>query len=214
MAQQVFVVHGGETFNTYEEYVEHLQSTEVRLEDLNRKDWKSTLAEKLGETYQVLAPRMPCSQNARYAEWKIWFEKFIPFLTDGVIFVGHSLGGTFLAKYLSEETLPKRIQATFLVAARYSTSDKHMADFNLSSSLNRFAQQGGEIYLYHSRDDEVVPFSSLEEYAQQLPNAQPRIFADRQHFNQEDFSEIVEDIRTIARHIGGSPLAQRTRRTG
>lgn len=196
--QQVFVIHGGEAFDSYEEYLEHLKSIEVSLEDLARKGWKSGLAEKLGPEYQIVAPRFPNSLNARYAEWKIWFGKYIPLLDNNVIFLGHSLGGVFLTKYLSEETYPKSIRAAMLVAAPYNTpTDWPYADFNIITPLTRFAEQGGQIFLYHSEDDPVVPFSELAKYRSQLPNATVRTFTDRGHFNTEEFPELVEDIRSL-----------------
>ncbi len=67
---------------------------------------------------------MPNKTNAQFEEWKIWFEKFIPFLNDGVILVGHSLGGVFLAKYLSENKFPKKIGGVFLVSAVYEKNQK------------------------------------------------------------------------------------------
>ncbi|MFZ1987737.1 MAG: alpha/beta hydrolase [Minisyncoccia bacterium] len=198
MQTQVFVIHGGNTFDSYEEYFHYLQAKEVTLESLQYKDWKHDLSETLGEAYEVIAPRMPNGNNAKYVEWKIYFEKFIPFLRDGVIFVGHSLGGIFLAKYLSEEFFPKKICAAFLVAAPFSAAAQHsLGDFILSSDLRKFLQQGGQIFLYHSKDDEVVPFSNFEQYVSLLPDAKNRVFDDRNHLNQEDFPELLIDIKTL-----------------
>ena len=102
MKQQVFVIHGGTAFDTYEEYISYLQKKEVSLEKLLGRDWKLNLQDNLGSDYEVFLPKMPNAQNAVYKEWCIWFEKFLPLLDDGVILVGHSLGAVFLAKYLSE----------------------------------------------------------------------------------------------------------------
>ena len=49
--------------------------------------------------------------------------------------------------------------------------------------------------MYHSKDDPVVPYFEFEKYKAQLPNAYMKSFEDRQHFNQDTFPEIVEDIR-------------------
>jgi predicted alpha/beta hydrolase family esterase len=49
-------------------------------------------------------PQMPSPDNAHYNEWLIVFKKLlecIPY-TEETIFVGHSLGGCFLLKALSD----------------------------------------------------------------------------------------------------------------
>lgn len=138
---------------------------------------------------------MPNAQNARYFEWKLWFEKYIPLLNDEVILIGHSFGGSFLAKYLSEESFPKKIRATFIIAAPYDRdSEREVVEFVLPESLALLESQGGKIHLYHSKDDPVVDFSELQKYIDALPEATVKTFEDRGHFNQETFPEIVEDI--------------------
>jgi uncharacterized protein len=198
MTKQLLVIHGGDAYDRYEDYIASLKQAELSLARLQKKDWKSNLHQTLGQEYDVILPRMPNAQNARYAEWKIWFEKIIPLLDETVVLIGHSLGGVFLAKYLSENKYPKKIKATFLVAAPYNTvTYDPFVDFNLGDSLALFAEQGGTIFLYHSSDDVVVPYHAVERYAQQLPDAIRRVFDDRGHFNAESLPELVEDIRTV-----------------
>jgi len=196
--QQIVVIHGGSAFETYEEYLQDLRAREPSMERILRKDWKASLNDALGDNYLVLNPKMPNPDNAKYSEWKIWFEKLISIFDDETIMIGHSLGGIFLVKYLSENDYPKKIKATFLVAAPYNTESQHpLADFNIEKDLSGLIKQGGSIFIYHSRDDEVVPFSNCERYKKELPGATLRIFEDRQHFNQKDFPEIVEDLKLI-----------------
>ncbi|MES2225816.1 MAG: alpha/beta hydrolase [Patescibacteria group bacterium] len=200
MKTQIFTIHGGHARNSYEEYLEWLRNKEVDLEYLRgeSKDWKGYLGERLGDSYEVYSPQMPCKENAKYAEWKIWFEKFVPYMEDGVILIGHSLGGIFLAKYLSENSFPKKIAATFLVATPYNTPTEHpRADFNILGPLLRFEEQCGEIFLYHSKDDQIVPFSNFERYQKDLPGAHLRIFDKAGHFNDEELPEILIDIKGI-----------------
>ncbi len=198
MKQQVFAIHGGNAFDTYEEYIADLKQQEVTIERTRSLDWKGNLQKVLGDTYEVILPRMPNSQNARYAEWKIWFEKFVPQLEEDVIFIGHSLGGIFLAKYLSEETYPRKIKATLLVAAPYNAPDDHpYVDFNILTNLSGLEKQGGRVMLYHSKDDQMVPFSNFERYQRELPTAIARVFNDRQHFNAADFPELIVDIQNL-----------------
>lgn len=107
--RQILVIHGGHVYSTYADYVHELKNEKVDLERLKYElDWKDSLAADLGDEYEVLVPSMPNKTNAKYREWKIWFERIVPLLKNDVILVGHSLGGIFLAKYLSLETLPKK----------------------------------------------------------------------------------------------------------
>jgi len=198
MKQQILVIHGGNSFHSYEEYLDYLRTKKIDLDHLQRNDWKTRLAEGLGEGFQVIFPSMPNKQNAKYLEWKIWFERFVPFLEEGVILIGHSLGGCFLAKYLSEETFPKKIKAVFLVAAPYDLDqDRNLKDFVSPKNLENFIRQVSKIVVYHSKDDAVVPISEIEKYKQALPSAEIVIFKDRGHFNQEEFGELVEAIKAL-----------------
>lgn len=198
MKQQILVIHGGGTFDTYDEYINFLKTKEVTLDKLLKKDWKTSLQEKLGGEYQVVAPQMPNSQNARYLEWQIRFERILPVLDESLILIGHSLGGIFLAKYLSENDISKKVIATFLIAAPYKDEPgESLTDFKIVDDLSRLEKQSGTIYLYHSKDDPVVPYAHAELYSHKLQQAVLRTFDDRKHFNQSDFPEIEEDIRNL-----------------
>jgi hypothetical protein len=202
MKKQIIAIHGGETFDTYEEYLSFLKNFEIDFERIkNReKNWKKTLPEELGSDFEVILPEMPNALNAKYAEWKITFDKFIPFLRDQAILIGHSLGGLFLAKYLSENIFPKKIAAAFLIAAPFGdkNADPTLGDFAFSGSLAKLQEQGGQIFLYYSKDDACVPFVDLEKYKQELPKAEAVIFEDKGHFNQPKFPVLVEKIKNIS----------------
>lgn len=196
--RQVVVIHGGNTYDSYEEYLTALRERTLDLEQMKGKGWKSSLELALGSAYEIIAPRMPLADNAKYSEWKIWFEKLIPFLRDDAIFVGHSLGGIFLAKYFSEESYPKNVSAILLIAAPYESDGEYsLVDFALSDNLSHLVEYGDRVHLYQSTDDVIVPFSNLERYKLKLPAAIPHVFTDRGHFLQDEFPELVEDIRNL-----------------
>ncbi|MFH1838331.1 MAG: alpha/beta hydrolase [Candidatus Kuenenbacteria bacterium] len=206
MKKQIIVIHGGATFDTHEDYIFYLKNEEINLERLkSHKNWKDTLATELGSDYEILTPQMPNKTNARYKEWKLWFERIVKLLNNEIILIGHSLGGIFLVKYLSENSISKTIKATILVAAPFDNDAKSkkllikhsLTDFLLPSSLAKFIQQGNKIYLLHSKDDPDVLFGQLEKYKQALPNAKAIVFNNRGHFNQETFPEIVELIKSL-----------------
>ncbi|MES3005060.1 MAG: alpha/beta hydrolase [Patescibacteria group bacterium] len=198
MTKQIVVIHGGDTFETYDKYLEFLNDFEINLEwyKTSKNDWKPWLRERLGSEYEVILPQMPNKTNAQYEEWSLWFEKLIPFLNDEVILIGHSLGAVFLAKYLSLNKFPKTIKGVFLVGAVYNkdTDGYTLASFSIPDSLDL---QSDNVFLYHSEDDPVVPFSDLALYEKALPHAIARVFKDRQHLTQSEFPELAEDILKI-----------------
>lgn len=195
MKKSLVIIHGGTTSDTYEEYLAYLRSCELTLEKINRKDWKDSLVDKLPD-FEIIYPKMPNSKNARYEEWKIWFEKLFPLLSDQVVLVGHSLGGIFLAKYLTENNFPKRIASLHLVAAPYDTEviKDSLADFALSGTVESLSQQTDKIFLYQSKDDTSVAYADVEKYVRDLPSATLRTFEDRGHFLQAEFRELVADV--------------------
>jgi len=201
--KQILLIHGGEAYNSYYAYIESLKRAEFDLEKEKNKEkrWRYSLEKELGKGFEIIAPTMPNKQNSKYNEWKVWFEKTFPYLRDNIVLIGHSLGGIFLAKYLSENDSPKKILATYLIAAPYDDKDAEadysLADFALPSSLKRFERQGGRIYLYHSQDDSMVPFAEVEKYAKALPKAEKIIFKEKGHFMQEDFPELLKSIRQL-----------------
>lgn len=198
MKQQILVIHGGNAFDSYEEYLTDLRAKEVTLERLTAKDWKTTLGERLGSAFEVFTPRMPNPQNAKYLEWKLYFEKLLPLMNDGVILVGHSLGGIFLAKYLAEEAVSKKIRATLLIAAPFTSPETvPLRDFLLPGSLEKLPTQSGELFFFQSKDDQVVPYSDVKAYQKRLPDAHFSLVDGRGHFNDATFPELEETLRTL-----------------
>jgi len=200
MKKQVLVIHGADTFKSYEDYIESLKKEEIDASDLGKKGWKENLQADLGADFQVIAPRMPNKNYAHYNEWKIWFDKYLPVVADGIILVGHSMGAIFLAKYLSENSFPKKIAASFLVAGPYDdeVSESTIGDFAFSTSLENFEKQGGKITFYQSKDDELVPVADFEKYKENVKGANFVLFEDRGHFFQEHFPELVEEIKKLS----------------
>ena len=200
MKQQILIINGGNTFPTYDEYITYLKNKEIKLERMKpAREWKDTLQEDLGDKFEVFIARMPNNTNARLEEWKIWFEKIIDKLEDNIILVGHSLGGIFLAKYLDENKLSKKVKATILVAAPFNDKDldEPLGEFNINSSLQNFTEQAGEVYLIQSKDDPVVPIGQIDKYRELLPHAKTIILDGMGHFKVEKFPELTELITNL-----------------
>lgn len=202
MKQQILFVHGGHASSTPEEYLDNLRTSPLKdiFSDFPKR-WHQDLRNALGDAYEVCTPQMPNKYNADYEEWKIWFERHLELFQDDVILIGHSLGGIFIAKYLTENVSPVRIKALFFVAAVISYKDRRMSgsssfSFDLSR-LPTVTNKVSEIHIYHSTDDAVVPFEHALQYHEALEGSRLHSFKDKGHFLQEEFPELVLDIKSL-----------------
>lgn len=123
----------------------------------------------------------------------------MPFFNPEISLIGYSLGGIFLTKYLSENSIFNKIISLHLVGAPYDSegTDYSMGDFVLTNDLLKATEQVQSIYFYQSKDDPIVPIIQLAKYQKLFPNAETRIFEDRGHFYQSEFPELVKDIRKV-----------------
>ena len=181
-------------FRTYDDYIHFLKTMNVSLEYLKKKRWKHLLQERLGESYDVNLLDMPCGLNAKYNEWKIYFERYIELFQNEVILIGLSQGSIFLIKYLSENIFPKKIKALYLLAAPIKdTPDESLGDFTFPKEIFKNIKT----FILHSEDDSVVPYAHSVDLYKMLPEAEFISFKDKGHFNQTEFPELVELIKKI-----------------
>jgi predicted alpha/beta hydrolase family esterase len=203
---QIFVIHGGNTFKNDKDYQRFLKTRNIRLE--KRIRWYDDyLEKKLGSGFQVIRPRMPLQDFAKYSDWRTHFERFIPYLKNGVILIGSSLGGIFLAKYLSENRFPKKILSTYLICPPFDNTlpnDLLAGGFKLKSDLSLIEKNSKNLYLLFSKDDEIVPVFHAKKYGQKLKNAKIIIYKSKNgHFKISKFPEIVKMIKNDIRKRQG-----------
>lgn len=196
----VIVIHGGETFDTYDAYMQTISTWKFEtLDDLESTSWKKALRKQLPPGFRVFLPEMPNKYNAKYREWEMWFDKISPLLTKETILVGHSLGGIFLIKYLATHEMSANVIKTILVSAPFDSTDiGTLADFVLDNiNKERVLQNTGELHVFHSDDDMVVPYTHSQKYAELFIGTQVHILTNRGHFNREEFPELVDEIQNI-----------------
>lgn len=199
MKKQILFIHGGYTFGSRKDYLNFLKSYEL---DPYRKRiyWINWIAIKLKNRYEVLNPDMPCEKNAKYEEWKIWFEKYIKFIKDkNPIIIGHSLGAIFLLKYFSESNFPKKVSQLHLIApAIYNDGlgPEKLSTFKSDiKKIRKIEKKCKELHLWHSIDDNISAFKNSEIIKKIMPNTNFHIFKNRGHFKQPTFPEILEVIK-------------------
>ena len=196
---QIMMIHGGNTCKTRKEYLDTIKNKKISLD--KRVNWAGEYLEKqLGNKYQVVRPTMPLKENANYDDWKIIFKKYIHLLNKEVILMGNSLGGIFLARYLSENKFPKKILATFLTCPPFDDTVKGESltnGFKLKSDLSLIQKNSPNLILSFSADDDCVPVSHAEKYRQKLPGAKICIYKSKNgHFNTATFPEIIKMIKS------------------
>ena len=192
------MVHGGMTFKNKKDYLRFLKTRQISIEKKIR--WGEDYLDKtLGKNFEIIRPRMPLQDDAKYTDWKIYFERHIPYLRNNVILIGSSLGGIFLAKYLSEHKFPKKILSTYLVCPPFDDTcfeEDLVGGFKLKSDLSLLENNSKNLTLLFSRDDDAVPVSHAEKYRRRLKNAKIIVYKSKNgHFKISKFPEIVKMIR-------------------
>jgi len=196
---QIFMIHGGMTFKNKKDYLHFLETRKISIEE--KIKWSNEFFKKgLGKDFEIIKPRMPLQDNAKYNEWKIHFERYFPQLRNNIILIGSSLGGIFLAKYLSENKFPKKILSTYLICPPFDNTlegEDLVGGFKLKSDLSLLEKNSKNLYLMFSKDDDVVPVSHAEKYRKKLKNANIIIFESKNgHFKISEFPEIVKMIKS------------------
>jgi predicted alpha/beta hydrolase family esterase len=197
---QILVIHGGTTFRNKEDYLDFLTKRDISID--KKTSWRKDYLEKeLGEDCEVITPRMPLQDNAEYEEWKIHFERHFDLLNDELILIGVSLGGIFLAKYLSENNFPKKIISAYLVAPPFDNSlggEDLLGGFELGDDLSLIENNCKNVTLLFSKDDDSVPVLHMEKYKEKLPNCKTIVYESKNgHFKIEEFPEIVAMIKEM-----------------
>lgn len=81
--EDLVIIGGGESFETDEEFLEFLENWRLSPQDYldietESKSWKKDLQKELKDyNIRVAYPQMPNKLNAKYEEWKAWFEKVL-----------------------------------------------------------------------------------------------------------------------------------------
>ncbi len=198
MKKQIILLKGWEAKENFKDFYDFVEKQEFNPYEEKQLKWSDILDKTLREDFEVIKFPRPNYWFADYKAWKIMFEKVTSYLKDDFILLWHSLGGTFLVKYLQEDdkfNLWKKASKIILVAPAYKDDEKEvLGNFNFSKPLNNLKKIQEKIIIFWSKDDFIVDFSDIEDFKKELPKAKFMIFEDKGHFLQEDFVELVEEF--------------------
>ena len=157
-----------------------------------------SLQESLGPEYQVSYPRMPDEGSPEDNAWMAQISRELASLNGRVLLVGPSAGGSVLLKYLLKEDIAESIAGIFLISIpHWDPEDEEGEEYALQEGFASRLPIGVPIFLYHSRDDEWVPFAHLAIFAEKIPQAIVREFDGRGHQFNNDLSEVAADIKSL-----------------
>lgn len=144
---------------------------------------------------EVFVPKMPDSFHPKYEAWKIHFEENVkPRLRRNSILIGHSLGGGFIQKYLSENDL--QVGEVVLVAPTVSNSGISEIDnfFQTDFDYEKIKNSADNIFIFASTNDQFIKNSEIEFLGEKL-DAKKIILEDRGHLMDPDFPEFYDYLR-------------------
>ena len=200
MRKQIHIlhIHGGMTFKNQRDYLRFLKTMKISLE--KRISWTGEYLEKnLGKSFKVISPRMPLQDYAKYADWEIVFQRYLSLIKTPFILIGKSLGGIFLAKYLSEHKLSKKALSVYLVCPPFDNTTQGedlVGGFRLKKDISLIEKNCKNLYLLFSKDDNVVPIEHAQKYKTKLNKAKIIIYNSKNgHFNISKFPEIIKMIK-------------------
>lgn len=159
----------------------------------------TALRNEFAGEYELIAPLMPNDEEPTYAAWKEALLQELPKLQEGVLLVGHSLGGSVLLKMLAEQQFPVSCAGLMLLATPKWGADEDWQSeaYELPQPIADFLPPIPKILLYHSTDDHVVPFRHAELYLQALPTAELRAFTNEGHYFHKPNRLLLDDVRSF-----------------
>jgi predicted alpha/beta hydrolase family esterase len=152
--------------------------------------------QSLGSGYDVRFPRMPNESDPDVEAWKVKIASDLSHVPGEAILCGHSVGGSILLRYLSEEKVEKSIAGLFLLAAPAWDGDRwDFGDLKLCADVAEKFATIPRIVFYHCRDDDIVPFAHLALHGARIPQAMMRAFDRGGHQFDGELAAIASDIR-------------------
>ena len=156
----------------------------------------ASLKSALGPGYIVHFPKMSNESSPDYAPWKRQITELMSVLGKDLILVGHSAGGSILLKVLMEKEHQAGIASVSVVAAPF-WSDQGWKWEDAELPKDAGARLSLPLFLYHSRDDEEVPYAHADLYRRVFPRAKLQCLSGRNHQLNDDLSEVAADIRRL-----------------
>jgi uncharacterized protein len=158
------------------------------------------LQESLDKEYEIRCPIIEDPEAPTYAMWKSMFNQELASLMGENLLIGHSLGGSMLLKFLSEEKTSLQIKGLFLVSVPFWGKDGwKVDDFSLRNNFQMHLPELPIIHLYHCLDDPIVPCEHMAYYKKEFPNAVVHELSGNDHAFTKGLPKIAKNIKNLER---------------
>jgi predicted alpha/beta hydrolase family esterase len=176
--KNAIIIHGMPSREEYESAGGNFRSTQ---------HWLPWLQEKLiSKGVNASALEMPKPYDPDYEKWRNVFEKND--INNQTILVGHSCGGGFLVRWLSENKV--NVGKVVLVAPWTDPTKELETDFfNFTIDPDLVSRTLGVTVMYSIDDDEVI-LKTVNEIKVALPQASFIEFTNKGHFTLEDMGTV------------------------
>ena len=156
------------------------------------------LQNSVGSGYQIQYPIVSQPNEPTYARWKTLLEREFRKIKTDIILIGHSLGGSMLLKYLSEEKTTVPIAGLFLVAIpQWSQDGWNAKEFALKPDFAQRLPAIGSIHFFHCMNDPIVPFQHLNFYQKFLNEAVFHALECGDHAFAQGLPELTKAIQLL-----------------
>jgi uncharacterized protein len=163
-------------------------------------DFVEWLQESLKKEYEIHYPVIEDPEEPTYAMWKAMLNQKLANLSGKILLIGHSLGGSMLLKYLSEEKTSIEIKGLFLVSVPFwGNAGWDVDDFALGTNFQLYLPDIPIIQLYHCFNDPIVPYEHMEHYKKVIPEAVAYKLIGNDHAFTKGMPKIVENIQSLER---------------
>lgn len=165
--------------------------------------WLKQELENMG--YMVIMPNLPIQEGVRYNGWKTEFESVKNKLKGEITVVAHSIGNSFLIKYLKQNKLNIKL---YIGLAGFSNiyEAEGKKDLNdairdmqpLQEEIDYFKSKVKSRYCIYSNDDHIVPLEILEKHVQNIDATSfliPKIGHMGRKSNLQTIPKVIEIIR-------------------
>ena len=162
------------------------------------KELVASLQKALGKGYDINYPEIKSDESASDFGWTQQIGNKLYESKGDIILVGHSFGASMILKYLSENSINKKVEGIFLIATPFWDGNENwQIGLKLQKDFAEKLPDEVPIFFYHCQDDEEIPFPHLDHYKQKLTQATFREIKSGGHQFNNDLAFVANDIKNL-----------------